>query len=359
MSVSSASKGTLFFSFHRNIGSASAAERGNSSKCCTKTRMTVSGRIMATSSSRERKRSQTSATAALAALLLNESHLVNLFHGSDARANLGQAAIAQSNHALFAIDALDLRSRPTIHDHLPDAVVQVKQFANCRPAMIAGTRAFQASGACRERDVSPNCGIETRFLEFLRRISPGLFAVWTDYANEPLRHDAVQSGDKVVGLNTHVDEAADDVSHVVGVDGGENEVAGERRLDGDLGGFLVADFADHDLVWIVTQDGAQAAGEGEALLLVHGNLGNAAKLVFHGVFDRNDLVFVGLDLVDGGVERSGFTGARGTCNQDHAVGLADIAAEAAGFFHGETDNVQSQAGEFFRKCFLIEDAENR
>src|ERR1700694_2445440 len=163
MSVSSASKGTLFFSFHRKIGTASSAERGNSSKCCTKTRITVSGRIMATSSSRERKRPQTSATAVLtaapftmlastaegtsapggsnstaypssvpvrlqraaatrsgptstaketggmasnqrairrtqsnsyipcrnAAVLLNESHLVNFFHRCDARTNLG------------------------------------------------------------------------------------------------------------------------------------------------------------------------------------------------------------------------------------------------------------------------------
>src|SRR5947207_3669262 len=70
MSVSSASKGTLFLSFQRSIGTASSAERGNSSKCCTKTRMTVSGRIMATSSPRARNRPQAAATAALTAGLL-------------------------------------------------------------------------------------------------------------------------------------------------------------------------------------------------------------------------------------------------------------------------------------------------
>src|SRR5438309_10183023 len=70
MSVSSASKGTLFLSFQRSIGTASSAERGNSSKCCTKTRMTVSGRIMATSSSRARNRPQAAATAALTAGVL-------------------------------------------------------------------------------------------------------------------------------------------------------------------------------------------------------------------------------------------------------------------------------------------------
>jgi len=87
------------------------------------------------------------------------------------------------------------------------------------------------------------------------------------------------------------------------VDGGENQVAGERRLDGDLRGFLVADFADHDLVRVVAQNGAQTAREGESLFLVHGNLGDAAELILDGIFDGDDLVFVGLDLVDGGVER--------------------------------------------------------
>src|SRR5207245_6671004 len=65
MIVSSASKGTLFFSFQRNKGIASAEERGNASKCWTKTRITGSGRIKATSSSRVRTRSQAFAIADL------------------------------------------------------------------------------------------------------------------------------------------------------------------------------------------------------------------------------------------------------------------------------------------------------
>jgi hypothetical protein len=37
----------------------------------------------------------------------------------------------------------------------------------------------------------------------------------------------------------------------------EHEVARERRVDGDLGGFLVADLADHDHVRILTQEAAE------------------------------------------------------------------------------------------------------
>ena len=97
----------------------------------------------------------------------------------------------------------------------------------------------------------------------------GLLAMLANQANEALRQDAVQRGDEIVGLDTHVDEAADHVGDVVGVNGGEDEVASQRGLNGDLGRFLVADFADHDFVRVVTQDGAQAAGEGEAFLFVY------------------------------------------------------------------------------------------
>ena len=72
-------------------------------------------------------------------------------------------------------------------------------------------------------------------------------------------------------------EAADDVEHVVGVHGGEHQVAGERRLHRDLGGLRVADLAHHDLVRVVAQDRAQAAREGEALLLVHRDLQHAGS----------------------------------------------------------------------------------
>ncbi len=55
-------------------------------------------------------------------MLLNESHLVDFFKGSDTVANLGQATFAQGDHALFAGDALDLRGGPAINDHFADAV---------------------------------------------------------------------------------------------------------------------------------------------------------------------------------------------------------------------------------------------
>src|SRR5260370_14275834 len=234
-----------------------------------------------------------------AAALLNESHLVDFLHAGDTRANFCQTALAQSDHALFARDALNLRSRAAVHDHLANAVGQIKQFANRRSPVIPGAGAFQAAGTLGKRDVSPYHRIEARFFQLFQRIPLGLLAVRANHADQTLRHDAVQSGDEVVRFDAHVDETADDVRDVVGVDGGENQVAGERRLDSDLRGFLVADFANHDLVRVVAKDGAQAARKGQALFFVYGNLSNAAKLVFDGIFNGDNFVLVGFNLVDG------------------------------------------------------------
>ena len=123
-----------------------------------------------------------------------------------------------------------------------------------------------------------------------------LLAVRADHAHEPLGEDAVQGRDEVVELDLHVEEAAEHVDDVVGVDGREHEVAGQGRLDGDLRRLLVADLADHDLVGVVAQDRAQPAREGQALLLVDRDLRDAAELVLDRVLDRDDLVLDGLDL---------------------------------------------------------------
>ena len=58
---------------------------------------------------------------------------------------------------------------------------------------------------------------------------------------------------------------------------------------------------------IMAQDGAQAAGEGESLFLVHRNLRDAANLVLHRVFDGDDLVLVALDLIQRGIKSRGLT----------------------------------------------------
>jgi hypothetical protein len=64
-------------------------------------------------------------------------------------------------------------------------------------------------------------------------------------------------------LDAHVDQARDGGDGVIGVQRRQHQVAGERGLQGQLGGLGVADLADQDDVGVLAQDAAQPAGEGE------------------------------------------------------------------------------------------------
>ena len=68
----------------------------------------------------------------------------------------------------------------------------------------------------------------------------------------------------------------------------KNQVAGKRRLHGDLGGLGIANFADHDHVGVLAHDRAQAVGEGQPDLRLDVDLIDAAQLVLDRIFDGDD-----------------------------------------------------------------------
>jgi len=83
------------------------------------------------------------------------------------------------------------------------------------------------------------------------RIVADLLARGTQPAHEPLSHDAAQSGRDLVRLHPHVEKAGDRVGGIIGVQRGENQVPGERRLNRYLRRLLIADFADEDDVGVL------------------------------------------------------------------------------------------------------------
>ena len=80
-------------------------------------------------------------------------------------------------------------------------------------------------------------------------------------------------------------------------------MAGQRRLDRDLGRLRVANLADHDHVRVLAHDVAQAAREGEADLGLDGDLVDALELILDRILDRDDLLVRAVDPVERGVER--------------------------------------------------------
>jgi hypothetical protein len=82
-----------------------------------------------------------------------------------------------------------------------------------------------------------------------------------------------------------------------------------EALNGDLRGFQVARFADHDAVRVLPEKGAQDARERQADVLVHGDLDDALHIVLHRVFRREHLRVDRVYFVKRRVKRGGLAGA--------------------------------------------------
>ena len=80
-------------------------------------------------------------------------------------------------------------------------------------------------------------------------------------------------------------------------------MAGERRVDRDLGGLEVANFADHHDVRRLPEHGAEGGGERHPDVVPHRHLVDAVELVFHRVLDRDDLAVGLVDEMEAAVER--------------------------------------------------------
>ena len=115
---------------------------------------------------------------------------------------------------------------------------------------------------------------------------------------------------------------------VVGVQGREHEVAGERRLDRDLRRLVVTDLTDEHDVGVGSQDRAQRAREGQARLRVDLHLVDAGHAVLDRVLDRDDVDLGPRDRVEGRVERRRLSRSGRARDEDHAVRLACTSARS-------------------------------
>ena len=83
-----------------------------------------------------------------------------------------------------------------------------------------------------------------------------------------------------------------------------------------------------------------------------------AKLILDRIFNRDDLVFVGLDLVHRGVQRGRLAATGRPRHQHHAVRLFDVAAELAQVLFVEANHVERQLVELLAHRLFVEHAEH-
>src|SRR3989338_9567345 len=94
------------------------------------------------------------------------------------------------------------------------------------------------------------------------RERPLFFLLWVERAQETLRHRDRHGRTEGLRVRVEVCKPREGARRIVGVQGREDEMAGERGLDGDVGRLAVADLADHDDVRVLAHNRAEPLGEG-------------------------------------------------------------------------------------------------
>ena len=149
----------------------------------------------------------------------------------------------------------------------------------------------------------------------------GFLAVGADLADQPLGDDTPEGAGNQVGLHADILQTVDDGNGIVGVVGGQHQVAGNGRPDGDLGRLSVPDLAYGDDIRVLTEDGPKSGGKGHAGLLVDLALVDTGDIVLHRVLQGHDVGFLAAQLPEHGAHGGGLTGAGRAYDEDHAGGI--------------------------------------
>jgi hypothetical protein len=127
-------------------------------------------------------------------------------------------------------------------------------------------------------------------------------------------------GAEQVRGDAEVEHAGDRRRRVVGVQGGQHEVAGQRRLDRHFGGFQVADFADHDDVRVLAHQRPDALRETEVDDVLHLQLVERRLDHLDRVFDGAHIDRRRGQLLERRVERRRFSRTGRAGDEDDSVG---------------------------------------
>ena len=139
---------------------------------------------------------------------------------------------------------------------------------------------------------------------------------------QTLRHHAEQGRVDEVGRNTKVEHPGDRRWRVIGVQGRQHKVTGQRRLDGHFCRFQITDFADHDDVRILPHQGSHAIGKADVDIVLNLHLVERGLDHFNRILDGADIDFRRRQLLERCVQRRGFAGTGRAGDQNNPVGRA-------------------------------------
>src|SRR5215208_4473474 len=172
---------------------------------------------------------------------------------------LQKAVVPQAHHPLAFGDATYLTGRGTLQDHLPDLVGYYHQLIDPGPSPVAAPAAPAAAyGLVEVQAFSGQPEGELHPFQDLAFDLDGLLAPLAELPDKPLGDNTINSRGGEVRFYAHVGKAAQGPGSVVCVEGSQDQMARQGRLDADLGSVLVAYLAYHHDVRVSAQDIPQA-----------------------------------------------------------------------------------------------------
>ena len=184
----------------------------------------------------------------------------------------------------------------------------MERHSSLEASLIAGLAASSAIQPPISTVLDAECGPGPRaiplrqFVVLLSTRVIGLFAPGADPFAQALGEHSQHGVGKVERVAPEIQQTGHGFDCSVRMEGTQHQVACEGSLNGDVGCFLVSHFADHDDVGIGTQKGTHRGREGEADLRMDLDLTEAILGYFNGVFRRPNLSFVGIDLLENGMQ---------------------------------------------------------
>ena len=278
----------------------------------------------------------------------------HLFETRHTLGQLAQRGLTQRAHAAFDGHVFDLEEVFGAVDEVADGVVDGKDLEDAGAAEVAGVAAADAAGAFFDDDPFAGRGLQVEHAGLLHAERAVAFAVFADAAHEPLRHRADERRRDEKGLDTEVDQARDRRRRIVGVQRRENEVAGQRGLNGILRGFLIANLADHDDVGILAEDRSQRGRKGDADLCLHRGLIELVPHHLDRIFDGGDVDLGRCQRLERRIERDGLARSRRAGDEDDAVRALDPFREGA-----QLVLVKPESGQVADEDFGVEDAHDQ
>jgi hypothetical protein len=125
-------------------------------------------------------------------------------------------------------------------------------------------------------------GLHTTFATFAGTI----FAKTPD---EALVDDEGDGGSDGGLIGAEDEQAFEDALARAGVQRGNHEMPGERGADGDVRGFFVANFTNHEHLGILPEQMPRGLGEVQSAGFIHFGLHDAGNDLFGGILDRDDV----------------------------------------------------------------------